>query len=104
MSMSEEPAPKVNDLLAALEANILYDVIQWLNNMAEDFWLDVDNVRERAVVVEWRDNEDYEKVHVWMILDTGLVLEAVVHYTVKDGEKLARYVEIDYRHMAACTC
>jgi hypothetical protein len=102
--MSEEPAPKVNDLLAALEANVLYDVVLWLNNVAEDFWLDVDNIREHAVAVEWRDNEDYGKVHVWMILDTGLVLEAVVDYIVKDGEKLARYVEIDYRHMAACTC
>jgi hypothetical protein len=98
--MSEEPAPKISDLLAALEAGVLYDVVQWLNNAAEDFWLDVDNIREHAVVVEWKDYEDDRKACVWMILDTGLVLEVKAHYTVKDGEKLARYVEVKYFHMA----
>jgi hypothetical protein len=89
--MSEEPAPKVNNLLAALEAGVLYDAIQWLNSVAEEYWLSVDNIRSHAVAVEWRDNEDDGKAYVMMVLDTGLVLEAVVRYTVKDGEKLARF-------------
>ena len=102
--MSEEPVPKVSDLLVALEAGVLYDVVQWLNNIAEGYWLSVDNIREHAVAVEWRDNEDDWKVYVTIVLDTGLVLEATVRYTVKDGEKLARYAEIGYSHLAERTC
>jgi hypothetical protein len=98
--MSEEPAPKISGLLAALEANVLHDVVQWLNEAVENCWLDVDGIREHAVVVHWRDYEDERRLYVYIALDTGLVVRAEIGYDERGGEKYARYVEVKYFHMA----
>jgi hypothetical protein len=98
--MSEKIAQKISTLLAALEAGNLYDVVRWLNNEVENYWLNADNIREHAVAVFWNESKLNKSVTVEIVLDSGLVLRITVEYNVVDSETVAKRVEIKYYHVS----
>jgi len=96
--MSEEYTQRINNLLAALEAGNLYDVVRWLNDAVQYMWFNPDSIREHAVAVFWDESKFNKKITVEIVLDSGLVLRVTVEYHVVDNETVAKRVEIKYYH------